>query len=103
MLRAYAPADRDWVAAAHSAHYRSVEQFDASFDAAVMAALADLSDRIGRDQSFGLILQTAAGDRCGSIFACDREWTAPGGHAARFLFATVSRPSRTAALVTATR
>jgi hypothetical protein len=33
----------------------------------------------------------------------DREWTKHGGHAARFLFATVSRPSRTAALVTATR
>ena len=32
-----------------------------------------------------------------------REWTKHGGHAARFLFATVSRPSRTAALVTATR
>ena len=32
-----------------------------------------------------------------------REWTEHGGHAARFLFATVSRPSRTAALVTATR
>lgn len=31
------------------------------------------------------------------------EWTKHGGHAARFLFATVSRPSRTAALVTATR
>ena len=31
------------------------------------------------------------------------EWTEHGGHAARFLFATVSRPSRTAALVTATR
>ena len=31
------------------------------------------------------------------------EWTKRGGHAARFLFATVSRPSRTAALVTATR
>lgn len=31
------------------------------------------------------------------------EWTKLGGHAARFLFATVSRPSRTAALVTATR
>jgi hypothetical protein len=33
----------------------------------------------------------------------DREWTKHGGHAWRFLFATVSRPSRTAALVTATR
>lgn len=33
----------------------------------------------------------------------DGEWTKHGGHAARFLFATVSRPSRTAALVTATR
>ena len=32
-----------------------------------------------------------------------REWTEHGGHAGRFLFATVSRPSRTAALVTATR
>jgi FtsP/CotA-like multicopper oxidase with cupredoxin domain len=32
-----------------------------------------------------------------------REWTEHGGHAARFLLATVSRPSRTAALVTATR
>ena len=32
-----------------------------------------------------------------------REWTEHGGHAARFLIATVSRPSRTAALVTATR
>ena len=31
------------------------------------------------------------------------EWTKHGGHAARFLFATVSRPSRTAAFVTATR
>jgi hypothetical protein len=31
------------------------------------------------------------------------EWTEHGGHAGRFLFATVSRPSRTAALVTATR
>ena len=31
-----------------------------------------------------------------------REWTEHGGHAARFLFATASRPSRTAALVTAT-
>lgn len=29
------------------------------------------------------------------------EWTEHGGHAGRFLFATVSRPSRTAALVTA--
>ena len=31
------------------------------------------------------------------------EWTEHGGHPARFLFATVSRPSRTAALLTATR
>ena len=36
-------------------------------------------------------------------YALPREWTKHGGHAARFLFATVSRPSRTAALVTATR
>ena len=35
--------------------------------------------------------------------AYDGEWTEHGGHAARFLLATVSRPSRTAALVTATR
>lgn len=86
MLRAYTPADRDWVAAAHSAHYRNVEQFDASFDAAVMAALADLSDRIGRDQSFGLILQTAAGDRCGSIFVCDM-----GGAVARLRLFLLAR------------
>ena len=32
-----------------------------------------------------------------------REWTKHGGHAARFLFSTVRRPSRTAALATATR
>lgn len=31
------------------------------------------------------------------------DWTKHGGHAARFLSVTVSRPSRTAALVTATR
>ncbi len=46
---------------------------------------------------------------CGATSVIDlevqaqREWTEHGGHAARFLFATVSRPSRTAALVTATR
>ena len=39
----------------------------------------------------------------GSETTSVREWTKHGGHAARFLFATVSRPSRTAALVTATR
>lgn len=33
----------------------------------------------------------------------DREWTEHGGHAARLLFVTFRRPSRTAALVTATR
>ena len=37
------------------------------------------------------------------LLSLGREWTKHGGHAARFLFATVSRPSRTAALVTATR
>ena len=38
-----------------------------------------------------------------TLVAMAREWTKHGGHAACFLFATVSRPSRTAALVTATR
>ena len=44
----------------------------------------------------------AAHGRCIS-WTMRGEWTEHGGHAGRFLFATVSRPSRTAALVTATR
>lgn len=41
--------------------------------------------------------------RCARIPDLNREWTKHEGHATRFLFATFSRPSRTAALVTATR
>lgn len=70
-LRPYVDADRDQVAAAHAAHYREAEKFDENFDAAVIAALNDITSCLGRDRTFGLILQGADGARCGSIFACD--------------------------------
>lgn len=70
-LRRYTPRDRDWVTAAHIAHYRTVERFDQSFDAAVASALADIDSRIGVDRTFGLVLQNPEGKPFGSIFACD--------------------------------
>ena len=71
VLRPCAAADRAWIAAAHSLHYREVEGFDASFDEAVAAALDDIGARLGRDRTFGLLLWDAGGTRRGSIFACD--------------------------------
>lgn len=70
-LRRYAAADRAWIVAAHSLHYREVEGFDAGFDGAVAAALDDIHARLGRDRTFGLVLWDAGGTRRGSIFACD--------------------------------
>lgn len=70
-LRPYAPADRAWVAAAHSQHYRGVEGFDAGFDDAVVAAFDGIDAGLGRDRTFGLILRDARGTRRGSAFACD--------------------------------
>lgn len=70
-LRPYTVADRDWVAAAHAAHYRRVERFGPDFDAAVTSALDDVAASLGRDRTFGLILTDADGARRGSIFACD--------------------------------
>jgi hypothetical protein len=49
------------------------------------------------------LIPDLSGPSLGHDTLARREWTEHGGHAARFLFATVSRPSRTAALVTATR
>lgn len=70
-LRPYSSLDEAWVAAAHIAHYRTLERFDASFDEVVHGALADIGTRLGRDRTFGLILESADGARSGSIFACD--------------------------------
>lgn len=71
VLRPCTAADRAWIAAAHSLHYREVEGFDASFDDAIAAALYDIHARLGRDRTFGLVLWDAGGTRHGSIFACD--------------------------------
>ena len=69
-LRAFVAADRDWVAASHATHYRGAEQFDAAFDRAVSAALADILGRLGRDRTAGLVLEGPEG-RCGCLFLCD--------------------------------
>lgn len=76
-LRPYSASDRDWVASAHIAHYRSVERFDPSFDDVVWKALSDIDRRIEEDRTFGLVLEGSADVRHGSIFLCDT------GHSAR--------------------
>ena len=73
------------------------------FDNAAMDGFAFSSAALRGDGPW--VLDVAAriqAGQCSAMSLVDREWTEHGGHAARFLFATASRPSRTAALVTAT-
>ena len=68
----YALQDADWVARAHIQHYRDIEDFDASFEDAVAAALADFAAQFGRDASFGLIAQDCDRQTGGSLLISDQ-------------------------------
>lgn len=85
-LRPYQKSDRDWVLAAHVAHYRAVERFDPTFDLAVAQALADIDGRIGIDRTFGLVLLDQDGAPRGTGFACDT------GASAKLRLFLVDRP-----------
>ena len=83
----------------HRAHHRDHLRRDKEVSRANLAALEAVEEISG---SMYLRHSNSADDPTVALLL-NREWTKHGGHEARFLFATVSRPSRTAALVTATR
>jgi GNAT superfamily N-acetyltransferase len=58
------------VAALHQEHYRTVEDFDETFDKAVEAALSDLLSRSAPDRSRGLVLEMLGHPR-GCLFLFD--------------------------------